>query len=65
MTPQDVASRVNYVNNLRGDDEVAHSAEDDLYADVLQAIADGADSPAELARVALGTKSINFNRRCA
>ncbi|GAA0972808.1 hypothetical protein Q7689_00470 [Nocardiopsis tropica] len=65
MTPQDVASRVNYVNNLRGDDEVAHSEEDDLYADVLQAIADGADSPAALARVALGTKSINFNRWCA
>jgi len=65
MTPQDIADRVNHINDLRGDDEAAHGAEDDLYEAVLQAIANGAENPAQLATIALGTKSINFNRWCA
>lgn len=65
MTPEDVRNRVTTINNLRHDDEAAHSEEDDLYKDVLQLIALGAVEPAALAREALKTKTIKFARWCA
>ncbi|MDI3409550.1 hypothetical protein QKW52_15290 [Bacillus sonorensis] len=39
--------------------------EDALHADVLQAIATGADNPEKLAAEALKTKDIEFSRWCA
>lgn len=47
------------------DPEVAHSLEDALHAEVLQAIADGAETPAALAAKALESKMIEFERHCA
>lgn len=46
--------------------EVAHIAEDQLFADVLAAIADGTcDDPKACARAALTSVGIQFERGCA
>lgn len=45
-----------------GDPEMAHTVEIQLWRDVLEAIADGADDPAALARAALYTQEIKFER---
>jgi hypothetical protein len=44
---------------------IAHADEDALYLDVLTAIANGAENPAELALAALKTRDIDFARWCA
>jgi hypothetical protein len=50
-----------------GDDEAAHSLEDDLHRAVLRHIADRPTSRAngQLARLALRTQHLNFARWCA
>jgi hypothetical protein len=48
-----------------GDYEAAHGEEDDLWRDVLRAIADGADNPRAMAREALETTHIDFERYTA
>lgn len=48
-----------------GDNEVAHSREDHLHTEVLQAIAAGAPDPAALATAALQTRTIKFERHHA
>jgi hypothetical protein len=58
----EIRTRVARIEAIRHDDEVAHSMEDDLYADVLRAIANGAENAAELAREALRTGDIDFAR---
>lgn len=67
MTVDDVKGAVEIIRAWAegGDDEVAHNMEDALHADVLQAIATGADNPEKLAAEALKTKDIEFNRWCA
>ena len=65
LTMSDVLARVREVNELRGDNECAHSKEDALWRDVLAAIRDGVDNPAELAAAALKTQDITFKRWCA
>lgn len=65
MTIADVVARVDEIENASGDPESAHSLEDDLWRDVLQAIADGAPNAAGLAREALKTQDISFPRWCA
>lgn len=47
------------------DDEAAHGREDDLYEKVLRSIAaDGVSDPRKLARIALKTKGLEFQRHC-
>lgn len=65
MTPEEVMARVEEINKVAEDDERAHSLEDDLRQDVLEAIADGAPNAKELARTALLTSEIEFARWCA
>jgi hypothetical protein len=48
-----------------GDDERAHSLEDDLRKAVLEAIVDGSPRPKALARIALVTSHHEFRRDCA
>jgi hypothetical protein len=48
-----------------GDDEAAHSVEDDLRERALGAIYAGAPNAVELAGVALSTKRLGFDRWCA
>jgi hypothetical protein len=62
MTTDEINERVQAIKDIAHDDEVAHSAEDRLYIDVLQAIANGADNPRELAAAALATQGIEFAR---
>ena len=65
MTVQDVEDQVANIRAVAGDDEAAHSWEDQLRQSVLEAIANGADNPADLARAALKTSDIEFARWCA
>ena len=65
MTKQELLDRIEEIRNVAHDDEVAHGSEDSLHRDVLQAIADGADNAATLARLALTTSDIEFCRWCA
>jgi hypothetical protein len=66
MTPEDVKRRVEKIRNSKGDDELAHSLEDELHADVLRAIAASTAHPADLcAKAALETLDIPFARWCA
>ncbi|MEK5308355.1 hypothetical protein [Bacillus sp. FSL M8-0326] len=64
MTADDVRKRVEDIRREAEaeDDETAHGMEDDLYAEVLKAIANGADSPEKLAAEALKTEKIEFYR---
>ena len=66
MTEQDVQERVEEIRRVALDYEDAHGKEDDLYRDVLQAIADGSGKdPMSLAQAALKTQGIEFQRVCA
>lgn len=65
MTIAEIERRIAHIEAIRGDDESAHSAEDDLRADVLRAIANGAADAAAMAKLALTTERIEFARWCA
>lgn len=65
MTLAEIERRIADIEAMRADDESAHSAEDDLRADVLRAIADGAADAAAMAKLALTTDRIEFARWCA
>lgn len=62
MTVDDVQERVEVIRQIALDDETAHGMEDELYIDVLGAIANGADNPEKLAAEALKTLEIEFSR---
>ena len=62
MTEQEVLERIASIRDKQSDDEAAHSREDELREDVLQAIADGADNAQALAKLALTTNDIVFCR---
>lgn len=57
-----VRERVKRIADIAHDDEAAHSAEDQLYEDVLKRIANGCTEPEKLAREALKTKKFDFGR---
>ena len=65
MTADEVRAAVAQIAKCADDYERAHGKEDDLHEAVLQAIADGAENAAELAREALKTADIEFARYCA
>lgn len=65
LTFEEVAAEVERIRAMAGDDERAHSAEDDLWEKVLIAVAEGHPDAAQLALVALRTKEIDFARWCA
>jgi hypothetical protein len=60
-----VIALVEKIKACASDDESAHGLEDDLHQEVLQAIADGSNNAAELAKAALLTRDIDFARWCA
>lgn len=62
MSADDVRQRVEAIKAVMRDDEAAHSMEDELWRDVLKAIAAGATNAAELAAEALKTQELNFSR---
>lgn len=65
MTSDEVRQRVAAIKAMAGDEEVAHSMEDQLAADVLRSIADGDGDPVSLAAECLRTREIEFPRWCA
>lgn len=65
MTVDDVKAKVQEIFDARHDDEVAHNREDALYEAVLEAIAQGASNPSELAEAALATRGLDFHRWCS
>lgn len=65
MTLQDVQLRVAAIKAAAGDAERAHGLADDLYRDVLTAIAAGAADAPVLAAEALRTEWLDFDRWCA
>ena len=66
MTIDEVKNYIAQIKACQHDDEVAHSKEDALRADVLAAIADGTcEDPRECARLALTTDDLDFCRWCA
>jgi len=64
MKLSDVVRRVQRIEKMAEDDEVAHSEENQLWEDVLGQIAAGCDAPHLIARAALRTTSIEFARWC-
>jgi hypothetical protein len=66
MTVEEVDAEVARIRHMAGDDEGAHSAEDNLWENVLRVIAsDETDNAAGIAAAALKTKTIDFARWCA
>lgn len=61
----DVVRRIDRISERKDDWEAAHSMEDNLYKDVLRAIANGASDPRALATMALVTEGIDFPRHYA
>ncbi len=62
MKVNDVVDRLAAIRDAAVDDE-AHQLEDQLFSDVLEAIADGtAEDPREMARLALSSLEIDFHR---
>lgn len=62
MTIDEIQERLCKIRTMKDDEEAAHGCEDDLYLDVLTAIANGADNPRELAALAIVSKKIDFAR---
>ena len=62
MTVDEIIDRTQVIRRASHDPELAHGEEDQLWSDVLRAIADGAPEPAALARAALATADIAFDR---
>lgn len=65
MTIAEVRAGVQRIAAIADDSEAAHADADTLHIEVLQAIAEGAEKPAELAAAALKTLDIKFARWCA
>lgn len=65
MTVAEARAAVEKIRAAAGDDEIAHSYEDDFRASVLKAIAEGSEDAVELAEIALTTGEIQFARWCA
>ena len=67
MSEAEIMKRIEEIKACAGDDERAHSMEDDLHRDVLACIAasPGDERVSELARLALLTCDIDFSRWCA
>jgi hypothetical protein len=65
MTRDEIGRRVDSIAAQTDDDEAAHVAEDNLFEDVLRAIAGGADDAPGLAAEALKSCDLEFSRWCA
>lgn len=62
MTVAEIHERTQQIKDVADDPEIAHPLEDGLRRDVLEAIANGAANPRELAAAVLATSDIEFPR---
>lgn len=65
ITIKEAKERVNYIEEIKGDDEAAHSAEDKLYHEFITDISKRKDRIGKIARVILTTDNIHFAHWCA
>lgn len=65
MTLAEVKDTVRNINDSKGDFEMAHDMEDDLYENVLKEVVVNNPEARAMAREALKTKHIDFARYCA
>lgn len=65
MTTDDVRERLAAIKAVAHDYERAHGMEDELWADVLRAFAEAEANGSEVARLALTSRDIKFERYCA
>ncbi len=69
VTKTEALARVEDIRVIQGDDELAHSKEDQLRRDILEAIVNNPSltkgAIRELARIALSTEALDFERWCA
>lgn len=67
LTVEDVKARVKEIKEkVKNDPNLAHSMEDNLFEDVLKAIAkEKCDDPAALAKEAVKTTKFKFERMCS
>lgn len=65
MNIEEVSRRIHEIERKKHDDEAAHSMEDRLHRDALEAIAHGCENPRLLALLALESGDIEFARWCA
>ena len=66
MTLDEVENRVQKIRACAGDDETAHSMEDDLYRDFIECVATSTlEHYSDMARKILETNKIEFARWCA
>jgi hypothetical protein len=65
MTLEEIEQRIRHIKDADGDDEAQHILEDDLYKDVLRAIACGAANAPKLAAAVLKADDLEFSRWCA
>ena len=62
MTIEEIKERLKAIETIKDDDEVAHILQDELYEDVLHAIAEGSENAKDLAIEALKVMYIDFAR---
>ena len=63
MDAKYISEKIKAIESIGDSDpEVSHSLEDNLYKEVLEAIANGAENPSELAKEVLKVSEINFAR---
>jgi hypothetical protein len=63
MTPQIVREYLLYLEDLKDNEEIAHSEEDDLYFWILKSISlETCENIKECCRIAITSKKINFPR---
>ena len=65
MHVNEIANRVAHITRNVDDPEVAHAQEDQLFAEVLKAIAAGAPNAQEMAQAAIKSLDLKFPRWCA
>lgn len=65
MTKEEIEESIALINEIRGDDEMAHGKEDALHLDFIGYVAKRKDSLGTKARLILTTEDIDFARWCA
>lgn len=65
MKAKEAKERVEEIEDIKTDDEAAHSAEDSLHRDFIIHVAKRKDAIGNIARIILTTDKIDFARWCA
>ena len=65
MSIEEIKKALSMIEAANGDDEAQHSLEDELYAGFVEHISQGQSEYAEMAKLILTTKQMDFARWCA